>query len=546
MLKPYIIKLKQMKLVTFWNLFLGVVNIPLNIIVTSSLANAVSSIANNNYVLCIQHTITFTFFSLVLLLFSIFKKSYILKLTSKAKQAYRQSLYSRFMQGTLFLHKSEPNTYSTIFRRDSEQISTFYAEILPAFVTAVIGFFVYSFYVCFFLNSGVFLICIVILGLLNLLQPIILEKFLIKNFIAADCAESNLAQHLTSGREGFSTLKLLNLHKWYMECYLQKQKAYWTTGVYASASGTFNTAMGDINKFLQTLGLVSILGWAILKQAITFDIAMQIYILSTNIYAYIKTIAHIKKDSATYRAASEQIKKYLSLNGLVNKDVFSNTYTSQTLCVSNLYYETNNRVLIKNSSFSLFTGEKCLLQGANGTGKSTLLALIMGELPVNSGQIIVNGSIVDSNAKYLQNEISYCPQSIPALHCTPLELYTSALKVQSNLSETLLYEYANDLGLSHKEFEMPINTLSGGTQKKVILCMALAKQTPLLLLDEPEAMLDQRALKALIKIIQIQNRTILISTHNSIYEDIVHSSIQFKEQQLLKTILSTTTFKEEN
>lgn len=74
--------------------------------------------------------------------------------------------------------------------------------------------------------------------------------------------------------------------------------------------------------------------------------------------------------------------------------------------------------------------------------------------------------------------------------------------------------------------------------EKVLLCMAFAKRAPLLLLDEPEAMLDQKALEGLLRIIEKQTSTMLIVTHSQIYEEFVDSVMTLQEQHLSKKQIS--------
>ncbi len=529
-------KHKRLKQVALWNIILGVADVPANIAAASSLSAAISAISSGSRNLCLHYTALFAGSAFLKLILLIFRKTYIALLSNKAEQGYRQSLYQRFMQEGSSLHKTEPASYTTVFRRDAQQVSSYYSEILPAFGTSLISLAAYMLYICIVLNGFFFAVCMVALGLLSLLQPIILEKFLFKNFIAADQAESTLTQHLVTGQEGFAAMKLFHLHEWFMNKYHSKQRIYRHAGILASASGTFNNTMTDINRFLQTLGLVSILGWTILKGWTSFDVALQIFILSSNIYPYITKIFHIKQDSAAYHAALQQINKYLQPPENRKAQPPTSTGSWAGLCVSGLCYEVNGNVLMEQVVFTLTPGEKCLLQGANGSGKSTLLALIMGELQPSKGSITLNNASGSYDASLIRSSIAYCPQTAPALHCTPKELFDNVLCRQNTISEQLLYEYAEKLGLCKGDMEKPINQLSGGTQKKAVLSIALAKQSPLLLLNEPEVMLDQKATENLLDILHRQERTMLIVTHHHIYGGIADSLLTFKNQQLIKTL----------
>lgn len=534
MLKLRIGTNKQMTQVAFWNVLVGIMTIPINISIASSLAQAVSAVTSSNRESCLLYATLFSIFTVVRLLLTLFTKTYIARLRNKSAQSYKQSLYRRFMRGTSTLHQSEPTRFTTLFRRDAQQINTYYAEILPNFIVSGIGFVSYTLYICLALEGVWFAVCMVVFGLLSLLQPIILEKFLIKNFIEADQAEAVMAQHLTSGLEGYVTLKVLKLHEWFMDRYRPLQKAFWRVGVRASAAGTFNHTMEDINRFLQTLGLVFILGWAMLNQWTTFAIAMQIFLLSPNVYSYITKLFQIKSDTATCRAALSQIDTYLTSEENAEK-ALPLPAGALKVRVFDLCYETVEKSLMDHIGFTILPGEKCLVRGENGSGKSTLLALLMGQIKPTNGQIMLGSEPVTLDGMRLRNWIAYCPQAVPAMHCTARELYDRVMAAQPAVSKELLRTYAKELALRDDDLEKLISDLSGGTQKKVALCLALAKQAPLLLLDEPEAMLDQRTAEGLLRILRKQDRTMLIVSHSLLFDDLADSQIIFESRQVRKS-----------
>ena len=203
----------KMKQIVNLNVMLGIIGIPINIMIAASLANAVSAAANADWDQGIYNTKIFALFTVVALLVTIFKKTAVATLASRAKQTCRQELYQRFFSGNLSAYKTEPGSFTTLFRRDLQQVCAYYTDTLPHFIVSVVGFVAYMIYVCVVLKGAMFAIGIILLGALSLLQPIILEKFLIKNFIAADKAEGELSQHLVAGREGFVTLKLYKLYE---------------------------------------------------------------------------------------------------------------------------------------------------------------------------------------------------------------------------------------------------------------------------------------------------------------------------------------------
>lgn len=93
---------------------------------------------------------------------------------------------------------------------------------------------------------------------------------------------------------------------------------------------------------------------------------------------------------------------------------------------------------------------------------------------------------------------------------------------------------SKELGLSEGDLEKPLSEMSGGMQKKVILSLALAKDAPLLLLDEPEAMLDQAATDALMHMLGGRRQTVLIVSHEPLYDNWADAVLRVGDNTIVK------------
>lgn len=146
------------------------------------------------------------------------------------------------------------------------------------------------------------------------------------------------------------------------------------------------------------------------------------------------------------------------------------------LTLQNVSKSYGSKNIFSGVSFSMGHGQLYGVVGENGSGKSTLLRIIVGELAPDSGNILING------------KLGYCPQKtllIPQLSVLEHFKYFAAaysLKESSwrKQSEELM-EYFN-FAEYRNEY---VRTLSGGTQQKVNLCIALIHQPDILILDEP-------------------------------------------------------------
>ncbi len=148
-------------------------------------------------------------------------------------------------------------------------------------------------------------------------------------------------------------------------------------------------------------------------------------------------------------------------------------------------------------SFCLAPGTLNTLLGPNGSGKSTLLRAINGILPVRSGTVEYAGQDIASlKRRDLARLFSYVPQHMPA---TSLTVYEAVMLgrtphmrfAPSRRDVAAVTEALAALGIKDWQYR-PLNELSGGERQKVFIAMALAQQTPVILLDEPAGSLDLR------------------------------------------------------
>lgn len=175
-------------------------------------------------------------------------------------------------------------------------------------------------------------------------------------------------------------------------------------------------------------------------------------------------------------------------------------------------YNRNHKV-IDGLSLEFKEGGVYGLLGKNGTGKSTLLYLIMGLLRSESGKITMDGIDTRERKPEAMQEMFIVPEeyNMPSVK---LDSYVKSLKpFYPNFDEQTLYDCL-------REFEMPtdinLGALSMGQKKKVYMCLALATRTKLLLMDEPTNGLDIPSKSQFRKVIargMRDDQIIIISTH---------------------------------
>jgi cell division transport system ATP-binding protein len=179
---------------------------------------------------------------------------------------------------------------------------------------------------------------------------------------------------------------------------------------------------------------------------------------------------------------------------------------------------------LREVSFVIEKGEFVFVVGASGSGKSTIVRLILKELEPSRGRIIVGGRDLTrlrrSKVPLLRRNVGCVFQDFKLLPSrTAAENVAYALKVQGESKASIrgkVPEVLNLVGLAHKMNSYP-DELSGGEQQRVSIARAFVNHPPLLVCDEPTGNLDPDTSVGIMQLLYRINRsgtTILMVTHD--------------------------------
>ncbi|MBI2282173.1 MAG: ATP-binding cassette domain-containing protein [Bacteroidetes bacterium] len=193
---------------------------------------------------------------------------------------------------------------------------------------------------------------------------------------------------------------------------------------------------------------------------------------------------------------------------------------------ANIYQ--GDSLVLQNVNFSISRGEFVYLVGKTGTGKSSLLKTLYGELPLKEGQ----GSVVGFDLRTMDwKKVPFLRRNLGVIF-QDFQLLTDR-NVQENLrfvlkatgwqDERLMEEKINDVldkvGLKSKGFKMPFE-MSGGEQQRVDIARALLNSPKLILADEPTGNLDPETsdeiMQLLMQISRDYGTSVLMATHDFI------------------------------
>lgn len=203
--------------------------------------------------------------------------------------------------------------------------------------------------------------------------------------------------------------------------------------------------------------------------------------------------------------------------------LLKNAETVDTLKIQPLEYHTNmlmsfsdvsviydGRQVCKPVTFELQSGERVIIDGKNGSGKSSLLKLLSNYPIEHTGTVTIGSGLV----------ISYVPQDT-----SHLKGRLSEFAEKNNLDESLFKAILRKMDFERVQFEKDIKDFSGGQKKKVLIAKSLCERAHLYVWDEPLNFIDVYSRMQIEQLIESFSPTMLLVEHDIAFRDAIATKI---------------------
>ncbi len=217
----------------------------------------------------------------------------------------------------------------------------------------------------------------------------------------------------------------------------------------------------------------------------------------------------------------EERREQIKMMGSVNMEVETAEQRSKMIIeAKHIYKAFGERQLVKDFSIRIIKGHKLGIVGPNGSGKSTLIKLLTKRLEPDSGFIRIGKNLEE--AYFDQNRMTLDPKkTLWKTLCNEGD----HIWVRGHFRHVVAY--LKDFLFKPEQAQCPVAALSGGEKNRLMLAVALARPSNLLVLDEPTNDLDMDTLDLLQEVLDEYEGTVLIVSHDRDFMDKVATSLLY-------------------
>lgn len=254
---------------------------------------------------------------------------------------------------------------------------------------------------------------------------------------------------------------------------------------------------------LVTVAIVGFLGYGVYTSTISVGAIISIFAYTQQSIRGFVTLTFLYRQTEEQRIGVYRLKELLDKEPEIEDPISPQALQAnwENINFNNITftYKTKTHPALENVNIDIQRGEKIAIVGKTGSGKSTIVKLLMRAYLVNEGNISIgNTNIKDTSAKQLYDKIKIVPQDYELLDMSVKENIT--LGIDKKISDKEAYKYLSMVAADDFVTKLPdgIHTrigekgikLSGGEKQRLCLARALMCQPEILVLDEATSSLD--------------------------------------------------------
>ncbi|MEX2435685.1 MAG: ABC transporter ATP-binding protein [Balneolaceae bacterium] len=191
--------------------------------------------------------------------------------------------------------------------------------------------------------------------------------------------------------------------------------------------------------------------------------------------------------------------------------------------VDNVTFNFGSEKILQDFSVDISSGEKIAFKGESGSGKTTILKMLMGFLQPDDGKILFNKKKLDiPTTKELRSECAWLPQDLNLGSDSVREVIEFPFGFRNNgsirLSKKRLHSVLDQLGIESSMLDKNFRDLSTGQRQRIGLTICILLERSVLFLDEPTSALDENSVKKVIEmLLKDSGLTVISTSHDPVW-----------------------------
>ena len=438
---------------------------------------------------------------------------------------YLSNLYFSKLLNQNFLNLIEEKS-STIIRTMISQTTSFAMKFIHSATLLIAELLTFIFVLTFmFMVVGKeFYLVMIMLIFVLVIYYLFFKKKIYQLSRKTEFEEMNRLKNLTNGIDSINEINIFNIKKFFIESDFKINFKIIKLALLISLIRT-------IPKGLIEVILISFfLLFVIYSTKNNFDFVNfipSIAVLAAALFKFVPTLNRVMVSIQKLEASKPVIENIYEKLNLYDENKILNLEKNNSIldfnkdiCLKDISFSYSNleKNIFENFNLDIKKNQKIGIYGDTGSGKSTLVKMLMGVILPSKGKITVDGLNINSNIQGLQKIISYVPQKI--------FLFESSLKnniklFQDENNDLKFDEIITKVFKNKKNFDDLSNEikenhtkLSGGELKKIGIARALYKDHKILIIDEGTAGLDAEYSKYIISEILNMNKTVFFISHD--------------------------------
>lgn len=441
-----------------------------------------------------------------------------------------------------YLYFKNRTTGEVISRlKDLNTIKNFLGQICCFVISDFLGTFIFGF-IMFYLNKKLFIfiifICLFSFGMQILFNKLKMRKLKIVNSYN-DRVDSYLIEAITN----IETIKGSHLEKRFSDIFKIKYQKFLEKNYSMNLILEWQLFFKNfINNFLMTV-IFGVGGYLVIKNKMSLG---ELFVYQ-NIFNYFlfsfNNLLNVEGLYHEYRLAIERVEDLF----MIRRENFNGGYSyslyrlTGDIIFKNLNYNVSLKCLFKDINFSIKYKDKVLLVGESGTGKSTLVKMLMKYIEVPFGFISINN--IDINHYHLdnlRNNITYVGNSDTLFTDTfynNIVLNGNVLKenFEKIVKITKVDEIVKDDGLKYRKvIEEDGFNLSTGERQRVILARALIRKSDIYIFDEAFSQIDLNKTEEILNDVlkYLEDKTVIVISHRNNFYKLFNRVLKLENSQI--------------